>query len=286
MNTLRPLLLILSILLISEENSSAQAHDSLDLRLNLKKGDRYELTSSQKGTDFIENEDGKLKILQQTDSRFLVTVEDTLKNEVTRLAYKLESISITMSGKNLDIHVETDDFSKCHSTTQATKKIVADMYALATVSIGRTFWVDMNKRGEAIRTDVDSIYPEKDDMTQMIRGSAKQCIQTTSFAGYPVAVGDRWKGIGYLNQDGKVVSTKSIFTLKSLDKQFAKISSENKGWGDVTNASVTSDISADFVVDIPTGLAIETHYIATIDAKREKSPYSIISEMTVKLVKQ
>ena len=125
----------------------------------------------------------------------------------------------------------------------------------------------------------------KNDADGMIGGAAKQIIQTVSFAGYPVEVGESWTGISYHNKEGKAISGKANFTLKSLNKKTAEIHSEMHGWGDTYDASITGNFTGVYTVDRQTGLAVNVRYKAELEAKKDVAPFKSLSTMTIKLTK-
>jgi len=276
-----PALLLCSLVSVA----FGQKVDSIDLRLHLKIGDKYTLTSI---TDAVSSSDIQGKTIsfnQKQIANYLVSVDSLLHGGLTRISYKLQSFSFTITSKSMEVHIDSRGLSKCYGSTKTAEDIAASESVHVAQDIGLSFWTDLNENAGVIRSNIDTVYNKKNNSEEMIKGNGKQVIQTVSFAGYPIKINDSWKGIGFLNNEGKAISGKANFTLKSLGKKTAVINSEINDWGDIEDASIIAHYSGVHKIDIVSGLTMETTYKSNMEANQKVNPFKSNSILTVKLTK-
>ncbi len=266
--------------------SHAQPADSVDLRLHLKKGDMYSLTCSTKTESTTEIGGAPETFFQTMTTEYAVSVDEVRESGVTILTLKLLSATMSIKSKSMELRIDSRDPKKSYGSKKTARDVANDSYNETKKLIGLAFWVKLNERAEVISTNVDTVFDQKGDMNQSIAGNAKEALQMASFAGYPVKIGDTWKGIVYSNKEGKAISEASQYTLQSLRKGIAKITSDSKGWGDVTDANLSATFSGEHSVDIASGLATEAHYKMEMEAKKDVAPFKSKSDIAIKIKKK
>jgi hypothetical protein len=266
--------------------SFAHKADSLMLRLHLKQGDKYVLSCLAKGENSSEINSKPDLFKQRSAIDILVTVSEVKANGLVTLSLKIINTLLDMSSKEMSLHMETKDSTKTYGSTQAAENVAIDAYSTARKLIGTIFWVECNERAEVLRTNIDTVIDRKSDINQIISGNAKMALQMASFPDYPVKIGDKWKGIGAENKEGKVLSAVSNFTLKSIDKNIASISSESHGWGDVTDANLLTTYTGEEKVDTISGLTMWGHYNMIMEAKQKEQYLKIKQDITITLAKR
>ncbi len=282
------------IFCLEADTSSAQKKDSVMLKLHLKKGDKYTLTSKSITNSTLDSKGKSFSIDQDMNSEFLVSVNDIKDNGMTVVSYTLEYVTLNMqvNSENGITKIGFDSRDPSKSVRDEGK----DMFEKAHKLIGMTFWAELNDQAEVIRTNIDTIkalyQTEKEDGAyEIIFGNAMQISAATpSYAGYPVKIGETWKGIVYQNTEGKTVSGKSDFKLNSVHGHLAKISSMSKGWGDVSDGSLNGTSNNTYTIDIPSGWPTESSHKQQYNIKTQiegkEVPIKGTIDLTIKITKK
>ncbi|WMJ80721.1 DUF6263 family protein [Clostridium sp. MB40-C1] len=134
---------------------------ALDLSLNLKKGDKYNIhvVNDQKTSVTAENQE--VKSSQVTDMNFSIDVKDVDKDKNTTVDYKYDSIK--MSAESNGQKMEYD--SKKNDTNNPLGAIYGGI-------VGKGFTVKLDKKGQVL--DVKGINELLDSLVEKIPASAQE----------------------------------------------------------------------------------------------------------------
>ena len=233
------------------------------LKLNLKKGDSYSLSS-------INNKfgDDGTAIQMVTKAEYSILVEDVKTDGRTMITLRLDRFGFTVNSKEGKVVISLDSKIRIK---EKMRKVDQELYDGVMKIIGFTFWIELNERGEILRTNVDtaiSIHKGDRDIKSMVSGNSKMIIGFVSFAEHPVKKGDSWKAIGMDNKEGKVLSGTSNFVLQSIHSSNADISFSIKGWGNVPDGNnIENMIHGTSTVDIQTGWLTKAQFISELNTE-------------------
>lgn len=240
----------------------SQKKDSVVLRLHLMKGDTYSVSINTQAAYKVN----KMSFTEQLNGDLFLSVGEQGKGEKFVLTITLNNFAMNMYSDSGTLMFALDS----RDSTKRARKKDSVLFENAKNIIGLTFWEELNERAEPLRTNLDTVIKHVKADKAILGVATAICYQILSFISFsenPVNIGENWKGVGWKNTEGKVLSVNSLYTLNAIHDSVAEISFASKSWGNAPDGNeLLTIIAGESKVDIRSGLPVESHLITDLKA--------------------
>ena len=241
------LVIILTMMLLPGFVLTSYAQKSIQLKYNLKKGDKY-ASSMKMDQDIDMNvQDQSMTISQNMNFDFSYFVKD-VKADSFDLSTTIDAISMKQTVMGMEIVYDSKDTSTYNNPVVGTK-VSAEMNKLIGVAITST----MSKNGNVGSVDLGSI------ATNQVAGNIKSSFSQAVYPDHKIKVGESWtndittKGLAEMNMH-------MTYTLNKITRKQAEIGVKGTIDSPDASAKLKGTITGNMTVNRKTGWVIHSTF--------------------------
>ena len=241
---------------------TSYAQKSIQLKYNLKKGDKYKSNMAMDQDISMNVQDQSMTISQDMNFEFSYLVKD-VKADSFNLSTTIDAISMKQTVMGMEIVYDSKDTSTYNNPVVGTK-VSDEMNKI----IGVTVTTTISKNGNVGSVDLGSIETDNE-----IAGNMKSSFSQAVYPDHKIKVGESWtndittKGLAEMNMH-------MTYTLNKITRKQAEIGVKGTIDSPDTDAKLKGTITGNMTVDRKTGWVIHSTFDQDFDMQMEQNGMS------------